>query len=151
MAAAILRERAASSAMPVAITSAGTATWHTGKPAHPASVAELTARGIPIVHAARTCQADDFAARDLVLAMDHSTAAHLDALAPTPDLRRKIQLIRDFDPAGPAGREVPDPYSGGPADYRRVFDMLDAACRGLIDRITTQGPPPWQPAQAMRP
>jgi protein-tyrosine phosphatase len=143
MAAAILRERAAAAGTPMIITSAGTSTWHTGKPAHPATVAELAARGISIRHAARTFQVDDFAELDLVLAMDHSNAAQLDALAPTPAVRARIHLIREFDPAGPPGREVPDPYYGGPAEYRSVFEMLNAACRGLIDRITRQGAPPW--------
>jgi protein-tyrosine phosphatase len=146
MAAAILRTRAAAAGIPMAITSAGTGTWHTGTPAHPATVAELTARGITITHAARTFRAADFAALDLVLAMDQRNAEHLQALAPNPHAQRKIHLIRDFDPAGPPGRVVPDPYGGGPGDFRRVFDMLDDACRGLIDRLATLGPPPWPPA-----
>jgi protein-tyrosine phosphatase len=148
MAAAFLRERAAATGTPMTVTSAGTGTWHTGKPAHPATVAELAARGITIDHAARTFRTADFAELDLVLAMDHANAAHLEALAPTAHARATIHLIRDFDPGGPLGREVPDPYYGGPADYRTVFDMLDAACRGLVERLATDGPPPWaRPAQ----
>jgi protein-tyrosine phosphatase len=151
MAAAILRERAAAAGTPMTVSSAGTGTWHTGNPAHPATVAELAARGITIAHAARTFRAADFAELDLVLAMDHANAAHLEALAPTPDARATIHLIRDFDPAGPRGREVPDPYYGGPADYRTVFDMLDAACRGLVERLATEGPPPWARPAEIRP
>ncbi len=125
------------------ITSAGTASRHTGRPAHPATVAELAAHGIRISHSARTFAPADFADLDLILAMDHANAAHLDALAGRAQDRSKIPLIRDFDSAGPPGGEVPDPYSGGPAEYRRVFNMLDAACRGVIARIAAEGPPPW--------
>jgi protein-tyrosine phosphatase len=151
MAAAILRERAATAGTPMTVSSAGTDTWQTGNPAHPATVAELAARGITIAHAARTFRAADLGELDLVLAMDHANAAHLEALAPTPDARARIHLIRDFDPAGPLGREVPDPYYGEPADHRTVFDMLDAACRGLVDRLATEGPPPWARAAEIRP
>jgi protein-tyrosine phosphatase len=150
MAAAILRARAAAAATPVIVTSAGTAGWRTGTPAHPLTVAELAARGIPITHAARTFDPAEFAELDLVLAMDHRNLAHLRDLAPSPDARTKVRLIRDFDPSGPPGREVPDPYSGGPDDYRAVFDMLDAACSGLVDTITDWGPPPWPTARGAR-
>jgi protein-tyrosine phosphatase len=140
MAAAILRTRATAAGLPMLVSSAGTGSWHTGRPAHPATVAELATRGIAITHAARTFTARDFAQLDLVLAMDHANLAHLDAIAPTAADRSKIRLIRDFDPAGPAGLHVPDPYYGGPEDYRAVFEMLDAACGGLIASVIDGAP-----------
>jgi len=143
MAAAILRARAAAAGLPMIVSSAGTAGWHPGRPAHPATVAELTARGIPSDHAARAFDAADFADLDLILAMDHRNLAHLDPLAPNGTARTKLHLIRDFDTSGPPGREVPDPYCAGPERYREVFEMLDAACRGLLARISAAGPPPW--------
>jgi len=143
MAAAILRTHAAAAGTPMIVTSAGTASWHTGTGAHPLTVAELAARGLPISHAARSFDPAAFAELDLVLAMDHRNLAHLSARAPSPVARTKVHLIRDFDASGPPGREVPDPYSGGPGEYRAVFDMLDAACRGLVGSVTAWGPPPW--------
>lgn len=143
MAAAILSTRAAAEGVAMHVTSAGTAAWHTGRPAHPLTQAELATQGMRFPHSARTFTGAQFADLDLVLAMDRANLADLTALAQGASERAKIHLIRDFDPSGPAGREVPDPYSGGPEDYRRVFDMLDAACRGLLARIASAGPPPW--------
>jgi len=143
MAAAILCMRAAGSGTPMIVQSAGTGGWHAGRPAHPATVAELSGRGIPIAHAARRFDAADFHDLDLVLAMDHRNFADLEALAPEAGARAKLRLIRDFDTAGPPGREVPDPYADGPEDYRAVFEILDAACRGLIAQLADAGPPPW--------
>ena len=143
MAAAILRARAAAAGLPIGVASAGTAGWHTGRPAHPATVAELTARGIPSAHAARTFHAAEFADLDLILAMDHTHLAHLDGLAPSATARAKLHLIRDVDTSGPPGREVPDPYGARAECSREVFEVLDAACRGLVVRISAAGPPPW--------
>jgi protein-tyrosine phosphatase len=143
MAMAILQQRADAAGMAIEVSSAGTHDWQTGRPAHPHTIAELSAHGIELDHAARTFHADDFADVDLVLAMDARNAGDLRRLAPTRGGRAKIYLIRDFDPSRPHDREVPDPYYGGPGDYQRVFDMLDAASAGLIARIRTGGPPPW--------
>ncbi len=134
----------------MSVSSAGTAAWHAGRPAHPATVAELTARGIPSDHAARSFDPAGFAGLDLILAMDHRNFADLDALAPTATARAKLHLIRDFDTSGPPGREVPDPYGAGPERYREVFEILDAACRGLLLRISAAGPPPWTGADSGR-
>ena len=136
--------------MPIVAASAGTAGWHTGRPAHPATVAEPTAPGIPSAHAARTFHAAEFADLDLILAMDHTHLAHLDGLAPSATARAKLHLIRDFDTSGPPGREVRDPYGAGPERYREVFEMLDAACGGLLVRICAAGPPPWTGARTGR-
>ncbi len=142
MAMAILRQRAGAAGIAIDVSSAGTSDWHTGRPAHPHTIAELSARGIEIDHAARTFRVDDFADVDLVLAMDARNADDLRRLAPTRGARAKIYLIRDFDPLRPHDREVPDPYSGGREDYQRVFAMLDAASVGLLARIRADGPPP---------
>jgi prepilin-type N-terminal cleavage/methylation domain-containing protein/prepilin-type processing-associated H-X9-DG protein len=48
--------------------------------------------------------------------------------------------MRAFQPGGEAHHphesdEVPDPYHGDERDFAAVFEMLDVACRGLLDRI----------------
>ena len=123
MAAAILRARAAAAGLPIVVASAGTAGWHTGRPAHPATVAELTARGIPSAHAARTFHAAEFADLDLILAMDHTHLAHLDGLAPSATARAKLHLIRDVDTVRPARPR-------GPRPVRRRTGVLPGGLRG---------------------
>jgi protein-tyrosine phosphatase len=121
----------------VLVESAGTGDWHLGEAMDSRARAELTRRGHDgSGHAARQIQPawlDDY---DLLLAMDRSNLAGLHAMARgRPDIASRIMLMRAFDPAAPDGAEVPDPYGGGPDDYREVFDLVDAAARGLAGQL----------------
>jgi protein-tyrosine phosphatase len=72
--------------------------------------------------------------------MDRENLSELRRLAPGDAEREKMRLLREFDPASagaPAGRDgeqldVPDPYYGG---FDEVFDLVQAACEGLLDQI----------------
>jgi len=46
-----------------------------------------------------------------------------------------VRLLRSFDPAAPRDAEVPDPYYGGPRGFDEVFELCEAACRGLIEHL----------------
>jgi protein-tyrosine phosphatase len=47
-------------------------------------------------------------------------------------------MLREFDPASAAGGDldVPDPYFGGADGFDHVLDLVDAACRGLLEHTT---------------
>lgn len=121
----------------VSIESAGTGSWHAGHSPDPRSREEATRRGIEMGGVARQFEAGDFGRLNLILAMDHDNRAALVALAPDEGARAKVRLLREFDPAlGPGDdRAVPDPYYGGPEGFADVFDMVEAACEGLLARI----------------
>lgn len=86
---------------------------------------------------ARQFEADDFARFDLVMAMDADNAAVLRALAPDDDARRKVHLLREFDPEAQGDLDVPDPYFGGQQGFADVFDMVDRSVIALIGHIAT--------------
>ena len=46
-----------------------------------------------------------------------------------------MRLLREFDPAAGGDLDVPDPYYGGDRGFETVLDMVEAACRGLIDEL----------------
>lgn len=121
----------------ILIDSAGTAGWHVGAPADPRSAAELARRGVALDHRARRFDAADFARFDLVLAMDGDNLADLRALAPDAEAAARVRLLREFDPRADGDRAVPDPYYGGPDGFADVFDMVEAACRGLVEHLRT--------------
>ena len=75
-----------------------------------------------------------------MIAMDRENLADLRAAAPDPGTGSRVYLLREFDPTAPEGAEVPDPYFGGESGFRDVFDMVDRACRGLLDRLDPAGP-----------
>lgn len=125
----------------VSVDSAGTGGWHAGQAADSRARAEARRRGIAMEGVARQFTRGDFARFDLVVAMDADNAADLRRLAPTDAAREKVVLLRSFDAASRDDLDVPDPYYGGPEGFSTVFDVVDAACRGLLEHVRTLTPP----------
>jgi protein-tyrosine phosphatase len=125
----------------VEIDSAGIGAWHVGEPPDRRSTAAAQARGITMEGAARQVTDADFEAYDLLLAADGQNVAALRALAPDGEAADRVRLLREFDPAAVTADdlEVPDPYYGGPDGFDDVLDMVDAACRGLLERLRAEG------------
>jgi protein-tyrosine phosphatase len=133
MAQAILERHGRERGMALTVDSAGTGDRHVGDLADPRTRAELARRGTPLDHRARTVRMADFTAFDHILAMDRSNLANLRALAPAA-ATAQVALMGDHDPDTP-GAEVPDPYHDGPEAFTAVYDQLDRASRGFLDRI----------------
>ena len=125
----------------VAIDSAGTGGWHAGDPPDARAVAAARSRDIVVEGAARQVTAEDFDDFDLVVAMDRENERDLVARAPDDAARAKVRLLREFDDAAVAAGDldVPDPYYGGPHGFDRVLDLVEAACRGLLDEVRPAG------------
>jgi protein-tyrosine phosphatase len=125
----------------VTLDSAGTGGWHAGAPPDARAVAAARSRDLVVEGAARQVTADDFDDFDLVLAMDRDNERELLARAPDRAARAKVRLLREFDPAAVAAGDldVPDPYYGGPNGFDHVLDLVEAACRGLLDEVRAAG------------
>lgn len=117
------------------IDSAGTGPWHVGESPDSRARATARSRGIRMGGTARQFQRGDFARFDFVLAMDGDNYRTLQRLAPDDGARAKIHLLRSFDPAAGADEDVPDPYYGGSDGFDLVFDVCEAACRGLLEQL----------------
>jgi protein-tyrosine phosphatase len=116
----------------VRVDSVGTGGWHKGERADKRARDLASTRGYELNSVARQIVANDFVNHDLLIGMDHNNVRDLQALAPDGKAKLKIKLLRDYDPLSPKGAEVPDPYYGTTDDFRRAFDMIEAACKGLI-------------------
>jgi low molecular weight protein-tyrosine phosphatase len=123
----------------VRVASAGTGDWHVGEPPDARATAEAARRGIRMRSTARQFRAADFERFDLVIAMDEENRRNLERLAGNGDRAAKVRLLRSFDPRAGGDLAVPDPYFGGADGFVRVFDLVDAACRGLLDHLR-EGP-----------
>jgi protein-tyrosine phosphatase len=121
----------------VEIDSAGTGSWHIGSPPDERATAAARRRGVTLEGAARQVTAEDFERFDLLVAMDASNVRDLRALAPDDEARAKVVALRSFDPeAVSAGKlDVPDPYYGGERGFEHVLDVVERACRGLLDEL----------------
>lgn len=132
----------------IELDSAGTGGWHVGDPPDDRATAEAARRGISMRSRARQFHVGDFAFFDLVVAMDGRNVADLHDLALDQDHRDKVVLLRSFDPNrpdatdDPGDLDVPDPYYGGPDGFARVFDLVEAACAGLLDHLRAAHLPP---------
>lgn len=125
----------------IEVDSAGTGSWHRGEPADPRARAEAARRGVALESRASTFRAGDAHAYDLVIAMDHRNHLDLIDLTPEPHLRERIRLLRSFDPAlrsdDPHDGAVPDPWFGGEDGFAEVYDLIEAACEGLLVHVRT--------------
>lgn len=121
----------------VSVQSAGTGDWHLGEPMDRRARAELERRGFDgSAHRARQIGPGWLDRFDLLIAMDEANARALRRMAAgRPGADDRIRLFLSFDPAAPAGAQVPDPYGAGPDAFEAVFEMLRAAARGLAGSL----------------
>jgi protein-tyrosine phosphatase len=125
----------------IEVDSAGTAGWHIGDPPDERTVSEGWRRGIDLSGLrGRRVDVGDLVVYDLVLAMDEANLQDLLALAPGPEEAAKVRRLREFDAEAVAMGEidVPDPYYGGPTGFAHVYDVVEAACRGLLDHVQAE-------------
>ncbi|MDY0206393.1 MAG: low molecular weight protein-tyrosine-phosphatase [Pseudomonas sp.] len=117
----------------VTVDSAGTADWHTGKGPDPRTCEAALKRGYDLSKLqARQATAEDFHNFDLILAMDKSNLANLEALRPADSRAELDLLLQRYDlPRS----EVPDPYYGGEQGFEDVLDLLENASQALLAEL----------------
>jgi low molecular weight protein-tyrosine phosphatase len=115
------------------VDSAGTHAYHVGHPPDPRSQKTALKRGYELAGLrARLVSREDFGRFDYILAMDRDNLSALKRMAPR-DAKVKPRLFMDY--SAHAGREVPDPYTGGQQGFENVLDMIEDASSGLLEDI----------------
>ncbi|PIO49159.1 MAG: phosphotyrosine protein phosphatase [[Chlorobium] sp. 445] len=118
------------------IDSAGTASYHIGEPADYRAETAAAERGIDIsAHRARQVHRKDFDTYDWIIAMDKSNLENLRRMCPQK-LQHKLKLIMSFASHHTLD-EVPDPYYGDERDFKYMLDLLQDACKGLLDWLVS--------------
>ena len=124
----VLRHLAREAGFEVHVESAGTGDWHVGDPPDERAQHHAKGRGYDLsAQRARQVSAGDFEAFDLIVAMDRGHLRVLEQHCPRQH-RAKLRLLVP-------GRDVPDPYYGGPEGFERVLDMAEEACRALLQEL----------------
>ena len=117
--------------------SAGTHDYHIGEAPDRRACDAGRRRGYELGQLrARRVSKDDFAAFDLVLAMDEHNLNVLKRRCP-PEHAYKLRLFLEFG-RNVELREVPDPYYGGPDGFETVLDLTEDAAQGLLHHIRTK-------------
>lgn len=117
------------------VDSAGTGGWHVGESPDHRSMRSAATRGVTLTGHSRQIQPEDFHRFDYIVAMDQSNLTHLQQYREGVGGEAALYLLREFDPEGGPGAEVPDPYYGGPNGFEEVFEMVDRSSRALLAHI----------------
>jgi len=129
----VFRAFAEKEALRVQVDSAGTHDYHVGAAPDRRAIAHARERGYDLSGLrARQVTAHDFAAFDLLLAMDRGHLEILRRMSP-PEHHHKIRLFLEY--AAKPDADVPDPYYGGAEGFEQVLDMIEAAARGLLEEV----------------
>lgn len=121
------------------VDSAGVSGSHAGEAPDPRTQQVAKARGIDLSkQRARKVKADDFQLFHYLIAMDEG---HLHVLrrqhAELELPASRLHCLLEFAPELGA-LDVPDPYYGPLNGFQRVFDIVDAGCRGLLAHLRQQ-------------
>ena len=126
----VLRNLCKAQGVALHIESAGLGDWHVGNPPDQRAQRHAKNRGYDLsAQRARQVRAEDFERFDMILAMDRGHLRALRGLAPAHH-HAKIRLFME-------GRDVPDPYYGGPDGFEKVLDLVEAHCKRLLRELLT--------------
>jgi len=133
---AVVRERVIAAGLEahIRIDSAGTGDWHIGRAPDPRTREAAARRGYQMdTLRARQVSPQDFYEFDVVLAMDNTNLADLQAMQPA-DVNVTLGRFLDYSTAASV-KEVPDPYYGGEDGFDRVLDLIEGGADGLLDAL----------------
>lgn len=118
------------------IDSAGTSNYHAGDAPDARSAETARRRGITLTGASRQLTTHDFSRFQYVIVMDSENEAKVRRLAGNTEVC--VMRLREFDPHANGDLDVPDPWFGGPEGFDLVHDMVERACRGLLEHIARE-------------
>ena len=121
----------------VEVDSAGTGGWHAGESPDRRAIGCARGHGVDIAkQRARQLSARDFDTFDWLLCADRANLRDVLQIAPATR-RDRVALLLEW--AGmQAGSEVPDPYTGGPEDFQRVWRLVDSAAQAVVARLSPE-------------
>ena len=112
----------------IQVESAGTHDYHAGEAPDRRAQDHARRRGYDLsALRARQVRRRDFAEFDCIVAMDRGHLAILEENCPAEHRAKLRMLVK--------GRDVPDPYYGGPEGFERVLDLIEAGCLALLSEI----------------
>jgi protein-tyrosine phosphatase len=117
------------------VDSAGTGAGHAGEAPDARMRRTAERHGLHYGGEARQVRLSDFDKFDLIVAMDTDNFRELKARARSPELAKKIRLLRDFDLAAGRNASVPDPYYDGNDGFEETYHVIEAGVQGLIEAL----------------
>ena len=120
----------------IEIDSAGIAGYHEGDRADSRMRAHAARRGYSLDSISRPVRQWDFHDFDLIIGMDDQNIQDLKKLAPDLESSSKIHRMSEYLSTHTYDH-IPDPYYGGAEGFELVLDLLEDACTGLLEAISS--------------
>ena len=130
----ILQDKAFTAGLTWQIESAGTNSYHIGKPPHHLSQKEARMNGIDISkQRARRFQPADFDHYDKIYALAGDVVKEIKSIAGIKfDLSKIDLLLNELFPG--ENLDVPDPWYGPEPGYHQAFKMISMACDKIVEK-----------------
>jgi protein-tyrosine phosphatase len=120
------------------VDSAGTTGYHTGEQADERMRETAAKRGYAYSHRARKFNQHDLNEFDLIIAMDQNNHRDLTRAAQNEEQKRKIRMMREFDPLADDDLIVPDPWYGGMDGFEHSFEIIYRSNQELLKILERQ-------------
>lgn len=133
----ILQHKANAAGLDWQVDSAGTASYHVGKPPHTLSQKVARINGINISgQQCRQFRKEDMIAFDKIYAMDSENYVNIKHTAGNLWDETKVDLLlNELHPGKNMG--VPDPWYGNEDGYHKVYKLISDACDKIIQKYAT--------------
>lgn len=117
------------------VSSAGTDSWHVGESPDPRMRRVAATHGVHYDGSARQLRSSDLETNDLLLVMDQEVLRDVLRIAHSQEQKRKVHLLREFDPSSSPDAAVPDPYYGNIYDFEETYQIIERSVRGLFEAL----------------
>ena len=95
-------------------------------------------RGVIYSHRARKFNQNDLNEFDLIIAMDQNNHRDLTRAAKNEEQKRKIRMMREFDPLADGDMVVPDPWYGGMDGFENSYEIIHRSTEALLKILERQ-------------
>jgi protein-tyrosine phosphatase len=116
------------------IDSCGTTAYYLGCNADERMRKAAEKRGVHIHHRAKLFDEKFFDIFDYIIASDRDILKTLEKMTADPHQKSKLRLAGSFSKKHPMA-DIPDPYYGGEKGFDHVMDMIEDACKGLLEHL----------------
>jgi len=119
----------------IEVDSAGTINYHEGETSDKRMQKHAERRGYKLDHLAKGFKREtDFSSSDYIVTMDNNNYYEIKSMDSKDRYTDKIFKMSEFS-VNINFEEVPDPYYGGDKGFELVLDILEDACKGLLEKI----------------
>ncbi len=114
------------------VDSAGTESFHIGKPAHSGTIKVCQINELDAsTHIARQFKSNDFESYDVIYALATDVYSEIRRFAKHPEQMSKVKLImKELYPD--RNLSVKDPYYGTEKDFHQVYEVLVNLCETIM-------------------